>query len=96
MVFKLKIHSPERFNLFKKGNLLKVTRLDGSGLFYAIGHKPNTDAFESKLETDETGYVKTRPHPGVTSASSRTSVEGVFACGDIQDKIYRQAVTAAG
>lgn len=74
----------------------EVTKLEGSGLFYAIGHKPNTDAFEGKLETDETGYVKTRPHPGVTSASSHTSVEGVFACGDIQDKIYRQAVTAAG
>lgn len=70
--------------------------MNGHGLFYAIGHKPNTEAFNGKLTTDETGYVVTHPHPGITAASSHTSVEGVFACGDIQDKIYRQAITAAG
>ena len=68
----------------------KVTEHPITGLFIAIGHLPNTKLFKDKLDLNENGYVK------VTPGTTYTSVEGVFASGDVQDHVYRQAVTAAG
>lgn len=67
-----------------------VSQLDADGLFIAIGHKPNTELFKNYLDMDETGYLIVKP------GSTYTNIDGVFAAGDVADKKYRQAVTAAG
>ncbi|MBL7896454.1 MAG: thioredoxin-disulfide reductase [Bacteroidia bacterium] len=68
----------------------ETRQLDVTGFFVAIGHHPNTDIFKEWLDLDEQGYIKTIP------GTSKTNIKGVFAVGDAQDKVYRQAVTAAG
>lgn len=68
----------------------KDKKIGIDGFFVAIGHKPNSELFKGKLEMDETAYLITAPN------STKTNVEGVYACGDIQDKTFRQAITAAG
>ena len=74
----------------KDVNTGEVSTLDVSGLFVAIGHVPNTDLFKGWLDMEDTGYLVTK------GKSTYTNVDGVFACGDVQDHTYRQAVTAAG
>mgnify|MGYP001555370358 FL=1 len=66
------------------------TQLDVTGVFVAIGHKPNTDIFKGILDMDDVGYLKTE------GKTTKTNLQGIFAAGDVQDKEYRQAITAAG
>ena len=79
-----------------KGIRLKNTKtgeeneMEIDGVFIAIGHKPNTELFQGQLEMDSVGYLVT------SKTSTHTAVEGIFACGDVQDSVYRQAITAAG
>ena len=84
--------NPKGVNAVTLRNTITGSKHDLSvdGLFVAIGHSPATELFKGKLEMDETGYIKTAPD------STHTSVAGVFAAGDVKDKIFRQAVTAAG
>lgn len=74
----------------KDVNTSKTTDIELNGIFIAIGHKPNTDIFKNQLKLDGDGYIITEP------GSTLTNIPGVFAAGDVQDHIYRQAVTAAG
>jgi thioredoxin reductase (NADPH) len=67
-----------------------TSELGVTGIFIAIGHRPNTDLFKGVLDMEDSGYLITKP------GSTYTNIEGVFACGDVQDHTYRQAITAAG
>lgn len=76
--------------LVKNHNTGEERELNATGFFVAIGHQPNTDIFKGWLDMDESGYLITKP------GTTQTNIPGVFAAGDVQDKVYRQAVTAAG
>jgi thioredoxin reductase (NADPH) len=74
----------------KDVNTQEIQHINADGIFIAIGHTPNTSLFRGAIDTDSDGYIITAPR------STATNIKGVFAAGDVQDKIYRQAVTAAG
>jgi len=76
-----------------KSNDGETKEIDVHGVFIAIGHKPNTDVFEGQLEMEH-GYIKVKS--GTKGNATQTSVEGVFAAGDVADHIYRQAITSSG
>lgn len=76
--------------IIKNINNGQISEISVEGVFVAIGHKPKTELFKGLLEMDEEGYIITKPD------STQTNIPGIFAAGDVQDKIYRQAVTAAG
>ncbi|AEG68415.1 thioredoxin-disulfide reductase [Ralstonia solanacearum] len=76
------------------GNPDGTEELKLAGVFIAIGHKPNTDLFKGQLDMNETGYLRTQS--GLTGNATATNIPGVFAAGDVQDHIYRQAITSAG
>ena len=76
--------------LYKDVKTNEITKIDTEGIFVAIGHNPNTELFVNKIDMDENGYITTK------GKSSKTNLKGVFAAGDVQDSIYRQAITAAG
>lgn len=76
--------------LVKNHHTGEKRELNATGFFVAIGHQPNTDIFKGWLDMDESGYLITKP------GTTQTNIPGVFAAGDVQDKVYRQAVTAAG
>ncbi len=86
------IDGDETLKMVKLKNTVDGKEKDfpAGGLFYAIGHKPNTDFLENQVPTDESGYILTKPN------SMATDIPGIFAAGDVQDKKYRQAITAAG
>lgn len=76
--------------IFENTKTKEKIQLDSSAIFYGIGHTPNTDLFKEYLNMDENGYLIASPD------STKTNIEGVFACGDVKDHVFRQAITAAG
>jgi len=87
-----KVHGGEKVAGVELTNTIdgSVSQLNVTGVFVAIGHRPNTDLFKGVLDMEDNGYLKTRP------GSTYTNIPGIFACGDVQDHTYRQAITAAG